>query len=232
MERLNVILNKMGHDSVNELPPPSEEAKKKPSVRLLFVEGRAEGTIKLWTAFFLGFATLYYLTTWIPNMASRTGLSLEMAIYAGTIFNLGAIFGNISQGLTSQIIGLRKAIVLFYSATAAFMVIFGYVSGDYMILIIFGLIGFGVQGGLIGLWTVGAKIYPTEIRNTGLGWAAGLGRTGAIISPALGGFLAGAGFSLATLLIFFAIPLIIACVAIWMVKNDALDEKSGSAAAH
>jgi len=232
LEKLNKILTRMGHGAIDSLPPKPEEAGQKPGVGSLFTHGRAEGTIKLWTAFFLGFATLYYLTTWIPNMARNTGLSIELAIYAGTVFNLGAIFGNLTQGYLSQIIGLRKSIILFYVGTAVMMGVFGFVSGNFMILTVFALIGFGVQGGLIGLWTVGAKIYPAEIRNTGLGWAAGLGRTGAIISPIIGGILAQAGLPLATILIIFSIPLIIACVAIWILRNSELDSKTAVTPAH
>lgn len=223
LNRLNHILRKMRHQTVDTLPAMTEEARKSPGVRMLFTHGRAGPTIKLWIAFFTGFATLYFLTTWIPNLARNTGLSVELAIYAGTVFNLGAIFGNLSQGYSSQIIGLRNAIILFYGVTAVLMGIFGYISGNWLILITFGLIGFGVQGGLIGLWTVGARIYPTEIRNTGVGWAAGAGRTGAILSPALGGMLVSAGFSLASSFIIFAIPLLIACTSIWMLRTRELD---------
>jgi benzoate transport len=222
LARLNHILGKMGHPEADSLPDRSEEAMKNPVVSTLFVHGRADGTIKLWIAFFTGFATLYFLTTWIPNLARSTGLSIELAIYAGTAFNLGAIFGNVSQGYLSQKIGLKKAIVIFYGLTSVLMGVFAYLSGDAAILITFGLIGFGVQGGLIGLWTVGAKIYPTEIRNTGLGWAAGAGRTGAIVSPTIGGFLVGAGLTMAASFIVFIFPLVIASAAIVLMKNPEL----------
>jgi AAHS family 4-hydroxybenzoate transporter-like MFS transporter len=219
---INNILKKMNHPGADDLPEKSKEAMSKPGVSSLFIPERKDGTVKLWIAFFTGFATLYFLTAWIPNLARGTGLSIELAIYAGTIFNLGAIFGNLSQGYLSQIIGLKKAIVLFYGLTTIFMVIFAYLSGNLAILLSFGIIGFGVQGGLIGLWTVGAKIYPTEIRNTGLGWAAGAGRTGAIVSPTIGGFLVGAGLTMASSFIVFVFPLLIACISVSMMKNPEL----------
>jgi benzoate transport len=222
LEKLNDILRRMGHPPADSLPDKSEEAQQRPGVGLLFVHGRGDGTVKLWIAFFTGFATLYFLTTWIPNLARSTGLSIELAIYAGTVFNLGAIFGNVSLGYISQIIGLKKAILIFYGLTAALMAVFGYLSGDAIILITFGLIGFGVQGGLIGLWTTGAVIYPTEIRNTGLGWAAGAGRTGAIVSPTIGGILVGAGLTMAASFIVFIFPLVIATTSIWLMKNPEL----------
>ncbi len=223
LSKLNIILNKMGHPSVDTLPEKTDEAKKKPSVKSLFIYGRSETTLKYWLAFFMAFATLYFLVTWIPNLAHNTGLSIKLAIYAGTVFNLGAIFGTLSQGYLSQIIGLRKSIILFYVMTMILMAIFGYLEGNWIILITFGLIGFGVQGGLIGLWTIGARIYPTEIRNTGLGWGAGAGRTGAIISPTIGGILVGAGFSLSASFIMFIVPLAITCMSIGMMHSKELN---------
>ncbi len=223
LSKLNIILNKMGHPSVDTLPEKTDEAKKKPSVKSLFIYGRSETTLKYWLAFFMAFATLYFLVTWIPNLAHNTGLSIKLAIYAGTVFNLGAIFGTLSQGYLSQIIGLRKSIILFYVMTMILMAIFGYLEGNWIILITFGLIGFGVQGGLIGLWAIGARIYPTEIRNTGLGWGAGAGRTGAIISPTIGGILVGAGFSLSASFIMFIVPLAITCMSIGMMHSKELN---------
>jgi len=222
LKKLNIILNKMGQPSVDTLPEKTDEAKKKPGVRILFIPGRSATTIIYWIAFFMAFATLYFLITWIPNLAHNTGLSIKLAIYAGTVFSLGSIFGNLSQGYLSQIIGLRKSIILFYLMSIILMSIFGYLESNWIILIAFGLIGCGVSGGLIGLWITGARIYPTEIRNTGLGWAEGAGRSGAIISPTVGGILVGAGLSLATSFIIFVIPLVIACLSIGLMPSKEL----------
>jgi MFS family permease len=223
LARLNQILRKMGHGNLVQLPAMTEEARAKPGVGSLFAQHRAEATVKLWIAFFMGFATLYFLTTWIPNLARNTGLSVELAIYAGTVFNLGAIFGNVLQGYISQIIGLRKAIISFYAITGLLMIAFGYIEGNWIILITFGLIGFGSQGGLIGLYAIGARLYPTEIRNTGIGWAIGAGRTGAIISPTIGGTLVNAGLSLVGSFLAFVAPLVFACAAIGWIRSREID---------
>lgn len=223
LEKLNKILRKMGHYAMETLPDKTEEARTKPRVGSLFKHGRGESTYKLWVAFFMGFATLYFLTTWIPNLASNTGLSVKLAIYAGTVFNLGAIFGNLYMGYISQVIGLRRATILFYVGTGILMAAFGYISGNWIILITFGLIGFGSQGGLIGLYAIGARLYPTEVRNTGIGWAIGAGRTGAIISPTIGGTLVNAGLSLASSFLIFVAPLAAACAAIGLIRSKEID---------
>jgi MFS transporter, AAHS family, 4-hydroxybenzoate transporter len=184
--------------------------KKSPSVNALLAEEHRRATIGLWIAIFLAFATLYFLTTWIPNLAAATGLSVELAIYAGTVFNLGAFCGIISQGYFSSQFGLRKTICAYLIFTAFTMLIFGFFKGSVLVLILFGLIGFGIQGGFVGMYSLAARIYPTEIRATGVGWAVGAGRIGAIGGPIVGGLLIGAGLSMSINFIIFAIPTIIA----------------------
>jgi MFS family permease len=99
------------------------------------------------------------------------------------------------------------------------MLIFGYFKGSFVILLLFGLIGFGIQGGFVGMYSLAAKLYPTEIRATGVGWAIGAGRFGAIAGPLIGGFLIAAGLSMATNFALFAIPTIIAGVATLLIKK-------------
>jgi MFS transporter, AAHS family, vanillate permease len=50
-------------------------------------------------------------------------------------------------------------------------------------------IGLTLNGGFANLFAVALNLYPATIKNTGLGWCRGLGRGGAIISPALAGVL-------------------------------------------
>ncbi len=191
----------------------------KPNVKSLLTPTHKNSTIGLWMALFMAFATLYFLTTWIPKLASVAGLDEALAIYAGTVFNLGAFCGIISQGYLSSKFGLQKTIFFYLILTALLMLIFGYFTGSSLLLPLFGLIGFGIQGGFVGMYSLAAKLYPTEIRATGVGWAVGAGRIGAIFGPLVGGFLIGAGFSMSTNFIFFAIPTIISGLATIYIKT-------------
>ncbi len=222
LKRVNRALLKMGHDTLHEMPAITREAREIP-IAALFKYGRAGSTIRLWIAFFCGFTTLYFLLTWIPNLVENTGLSTELAIYSAAVMNLGAVIGNLIIGYISQTVGLKRSIVLFYCAAAAIMVAFGLFHGNAAIMIALGLIGFSSQGGLVGLYAIGARLYPAEARNTGIGWAVGVGRTGAILSPALGGVLVGAGLTLANNLVVFAIPLLAACLAVWLIAAREID---------
>jgi AAHS family 4-hydroxybenzoate transporter-like MFS transporter len=208
---VNAILSKMGIKSLSSLPYNTHH-KADVSFKSLLTEEFKIPTFQLWGALFMAFATLYFLTNWIPKLASNAGLSMELAIYAGTVFNMGAFVGIVVQGYFSSIYGLKKTIGIFLLMTAVLMAVFGFFSGSSFLLVIFGLIGFGIQGGFVGLYAVAARMYPTEFRTTGVGWAIGSGRLGGIIGPMLGGILIGMGLSMTTNFLIFAIPTALAGV--------------------
>jgi AAHS family 4-hydroxybenzoate transporter-like MFS transporter len=205
LERINRILIKMGFESIDVIPPKSSE-KRQTSIESLLGNEFRTSTLQLWVALFFAFATLYFLTSWIPKLATNAGLSMQLAIYTGTVFNAGAWFGIMTQGYFSSKYGLKKTIGTILILTAVLMASFKIFIGSDAILYIFGLLGFGIQGGFVGLYAVAARMYPTEFRTTGVGWAIGMGRLGGIVGPAVGGILIGMGLSLSTNFLIYAIP--------------------------
>lgn len=209
LEHANRILVKIGAGPIPALP----DKPLKPSgipVKSLLNEEFKVSSIQLWVALFLAFATLYFLTSWIPKLATNAGLSIELAIYAGTVFNVGAFFGIVTQGYFSSRFGLKKTIGVFLIMTGVLMAGFSLFFGSSALLLVFGLLGFGIQGGFVGLYAVAARLYPTEFRTTGVGWAIGIGRLGGIIGPAVGGVLIGMGLSMTTNFLIYAVPTILA----------------------
>jgi len=219
LEKINRIIGRMGHAHLSELPPaPIEIASR--SVKGLFSAGLSRSTMFLWLAFFMNFAALYFLASWIPKLASSAGLALNLAIYAGAVFNLGAVFGIALSGYLSQKLGLKRTISSFLFLTAIVMMLFGSAQGSATILPLFGLIGFLIQGGFVGLYAIAARLYPTEIRTTGIGWAIGAGRTGAIAGPFIGGILVAYGLSIGANFRWFAITLILAGIFTMLIRSD------------
>lgn len=217
--KINRIIGRMGHAHLDELPPaPGEIASR--NVKGLFSANLSRPTIFLWLAFFMNFAALYFLASWIPKLSSAAGLPLDLAIYAGAIFNLGAVPGIALSGYLSQKFGLRRVICSFLLLTAVVMVLFGFAQGTSLILPLFGLIGFFIEGGFVGLYAIAARLYPTEVRTTGVGWAIGAGRTGAIAGPFVGGLLVAYGLSIGANFRLFAITLILAGIFTLLIKSD------------
>ncbi|WP_297695400.1 MFS transporter [uncultured Eudoraea sp.] len=209
LQRVNTILGKMELGALERLPKLELKSSGIPVNKLLNKEFSMP-TLQLWTALFMAFGCLYFLISWIPKLTEATGLSMSLAIYAGTVFNMGAFFGIITQGFISSRMGLKRTVALFLGITGILMATFKLFIGSGALLFVIGLLGFTLQGGFVGLYVVAARIYPTEFRTTGLGWAIGVGRLGGVIGPALGGILIGIGLSMAENFMIFSIPVILA----------------------
>ena len=68
-------------------------------------------------------------------------------------------------------------------------------------------------GTQILLYASVAQLYNMSVRSTGLGWASGVGRIGAIVGPTLGGVLLAQGLPLGENFLIFAIPAAVSTIA-------------------
>jgi hypothetical protein len=62
--------------------------------------------------------------------------------------------------------------------------------------LIVGLAGVFTNGGVVALYATFAHVFPTSLRATGTGFAIGVGRAGAALSPIVAGLLLQAGIGL------------------------------------
>jgi MFS transporter, AAHS family, 4-hydroxybenzoate transporter len=222
LNKINRLLSKMGHDGIEELSK-SEENKNEAPLNALFSGEYKNSTFKLWIAIFFGFLTLYTLMSWVPNIAKEAGLPFEMATYVGIALNLGAVIGTTTLGIIASKFGLKKVVVSFMICAFGIMLIYGNITlSTSVIFLLIGLIGIFVQGGFNGIYPILARVYPTEIRTTGMGLAVGIGRFGAILGPSLFGYLFDEGLSISTLFTIFSIPLLATGVCVWSLKSTNL----------
>lgn len=217
LDRLNRVLRRLDEAPLNALPPRSASARI--GLTAIFAEGRLIGTFALWLAVIMGFMTFYFLVSWITQLSVQAGLAVENAIYAGALFNLGGFIGTFVIGALGVRIGLQRATCVAMLCGAAVVAAFGYLSVTLVITLVLAFFaGFFTNGGFNAFYALAAALYPSEMRSTGIGWAMGIGRLGAVIGPMLGGILIGQGLSLAGLLAVFALPLIVAGMAALLIR--------------
>ena len=210
LQKMNAVLRRIGQPPVNSLPPVVNELRKS-RLQTVFSAKFRNATIMLWTAIFFGFMTLYTMMSWVPNIAAESGMPYRMATYAGTLLNAGAFTGVFVMGLSIRRFGIKKVTALFLSAGFLVMIAYGLFRPNYLLIfILIFFIGFLVQGGFNSLFPTATRVYPEEIRSTGVGLAMGMGRFGAILGPAIFGILTDAGFSVPARFIIFSVPLLIA----------------------
>jgi len=235
LERLNAFLRALGQADLEALPPKpaadrnsSRVAEMVTGLVGLFSAKLRGPTLLLWIAFAMSLATQYFLQLWTPQLGSLAGLSDSQASWAGTILNLGLFVGNMSVGWLADQHGLRRVIATYLGVGALLLLLFSYLHGMAALLSGLGAIGI-MQGGFIGLYAVGARIYPTAIRMTGIGWAAGIGRLGSILGPYLAGFLVARHVEMAGTFLAFAVPLALASLAVASMRSPELAAPSGAA---
>ena len=224
LERVNRILVKLKKPPIERLPEPSAEETAKSSnifqnILLLLSKTHRKATLTLWITFFMCFSTLYFLMTWIPLLMENSGFSAEAGRDAYFLFNLAAIFGVFSVGSLATRWKLANVVSSFLFLSAVAMVLFAAAPEHLGLLLwITFLIGFLQQGGFTGLYAIAAKTYPTSVRSTGIGWAIGLGRFGAVVGPIVAGYLIAAGIDMAANYYIFAVPMAIGGILAYLTR--------------
>lgn len=210
LETLNGLRGRLGQPPLGALPVPPADAVPI-RVQSLFIGSLARQSLILWTAVTLGYFVLYFAISWIPKLSAQAGLPVRDAIYAGASYNVGAFLGTALMSWLAIRHALNRLVAGFFMLGAGAMLVFGGVSMPVALTLLSAVfVGVFVNGGFNGFWGLAAALYPAEIRSTGIGWALGVGRIGAVLGPIVGGFLVGAGFPIATIFAIYAVPLLLA----------------------
>lgn len=196
----------------------------------LFRDGRALRTLCLWLAFFCCLLMVYALSSWLPKLMASAGYSLGSSLSFLLALNFGGMAGAILGGWLGDRFNLGKVMVAFFVAAAASISLLGFNSPTpvlYGLIFIAGATTIGTQ---ILLYAGAAQFYGLSIRSTGLGWASGIGRNGAIVGPLLGGALMAINLPLQLNFIAFAVPGAIAALAMALFTLSGQRRQAASAA--
>lgn len=185
----------------------------KTSVLDLFRGGRLLGTLSIWVAFFCCLLMVYALGSWLPKLMANAGYSLGSSLSFLLALNFGGMFGAILGGWLGDRFDLGKVVVAFFIVAVASISLLGVKTPMPVLYALITIAGATVIGTQILLYAAAAQFYGLSIRSTGLGWASGIGRNGAIVGPLLGGALMGINLPLQLNFIAFAIPGVIAALA-------------------
>ena len=219
------IAARLGVTDIGQFAKAANVAAPPAKLRDLFTGQGLMTTIYLWTAVAFGYFVLYFVISWIPTLVAQAGLPVDKAIFAGATYNFGAFLGTAFMGWLAIRFRVKGVVLTLFVCAAAMLVIFGGVKMPVLpTLLAAALVGITVQGGFNGFWALAAKIYPPEVRATGIGWALGVGRIGAVLGPIVGGVLIGAGASMALTFVFYAAIALVAALLVSRVTEPRLDK--------
>ncbi len=197
------------------LPNPRPHAKAGGNpVTGLFLDGRVRATLALWLVNFMGLMDLYLLASWLPTTLNGQGISIPVAALIAGFLQVAGAVGALTLGPIVDRYGPTPALPAAYLLAALSIAAIGLAGGSVVLsmLAVFGA-GFGIVGCQDCNSGVAAKLYPAEIRSTGVGWALGIGRIGSIIGPLVVAELLSAGLGNRAIFLFSAVPAVFAAAA-------------------
>jgi MFS transporter, AAHS family, 4-hydroxybenzoate transporter len=222
--RINVILRRINPD-VTFAPDTdftiAEERKSGLTVAHLFREGRALGTLLIWTVFFMSLLDIYLLASSLPVVLHDAGLTVSMSAVVTAMLHIGGV---VVCAMLVPILDRWGCLVIMlpaYLLAALGIAALGSVGTSVILLMVTATAaGIGIVCGQNTANAFAAAFYPTYIRATGVGWALGIGRIGAIVGPGIGGIMLALDWSRQTILLVSAMPELIAVAAILVLMRQ------------
>jgi AAHS family benzoate transporter-like MFS transporter len=199
--------------------PPSAKGAGAPIARL-FQEGRGLSTLMFWVAFFTGLFMIYALSSWLTKLMAMSGYSLGSALSFVIALNLGAMFGAIVGGWLADKFHIKWVLVTMYALGGLFLYLMTVPMSTDMLYLVIGAVGACSTGAQIVAYAYSGQFYPMSIRSTGIGMAAGVGRTGAILAPLLIGLIVSLKLPLEQNFLVIGAAGVIGAVALAFINHD------------
>lgn len=190
-------------------------------LRALFQQGRTFSTLMFWLAFFMCLLMVYALGSWLPKLMIQAGYSLGASMMFLFALNIGGMVGAIGGGVLADRFHLKPVLSIMFAVGALALIFLGFNSPQAVLYTLIAIAGAATIGSQILLYTFVAQFYPAAVRSTGMGWASGIGRIGAIVGPVLTGALLTFELPHQMNFMVIAIPGVIAAAAICLVSLKA-----------
>ena len=194
------------------------------AVKTLFSGGYLLGTLAFSVASFMGLLLVYGLNQWLPTIMRDAGYALGAALAFLLVLNLGAVAGLLLAGPVADRYGSKAACAVWFALAAVFLFLLSVPLPLVLTYLAVFVTGFFVFSAQVLLYAYVSRHYPTSGRGTALGWAAGIGRIGAICGPLLGGLLLGAGLAVPWGFYAFALVGLLGSIFIFAVPRSPADE--------
>lgn len=190
------------------------------NIKTVWTKKYARATTMLWVLWFMVVFSYYGMFLWLPSVMVMKGFSLIQSFEYVLIMTLAQLPGYFTAAWLIEKMGRKWVLAVYLTGTALSALAFGFAT-DATMLVIFGmLLSFFNLGAWGAMYAYTPENYPTVIRGTGVGLAAGIGRVGGVIGPLIVGSLTAAGYGLGPIFTIFAIAIAIAVIAVLVLGKE------------
>ena len=210
---------------------PAEDKAEGAPIAKLFHDGRGFSTVMFWIAFFMCLFMVYALSSWLAKLMASAGYSLGSALTFVLVLNVGAVIGAVGGGWLADRFSIKHVLVGMYAMAAVSITLLGQKMPTELLFLVVAFAGASTIGTQILTYAYVGQFYPMAVKSTGIGWASGIGRSGAILAPILIGVLVSMNLPLQQNFMAMAVPAVIAVVAIALIDRSR-SASVATAAAH
>ncbi|MEJ1116841.1 aromatic acid/H+ symport family MFS transporter [Paenarthrobacter sp. CCNWLY172] len=172
-------------------------------------------------ASFMGLLLVYGLNTWLPQLMAAAGYPVSTGLTLLLVLNVGAVAGLFVAGILADKHGTKKIVLLWFGLSAVLLAILSVkIQNEFLLnaaVFVTGVFVFSSQV-LVYAWV--SQLFPARLRGTALGFAAGVGRLGAIVGPAVTGTLVAANIAYPAGFYVFAGAGVLAVAALFLVPHE------------
>jgi len=190
------------------------------NIKMVWTKKYARATTMLWVLWFMVVFSYYGMFLWLPSVMVMKGFSLIQSFEYVLIMTLAQLPGYFTAAWLIEKMGRKWVLAVYLTGTALSALAFGFAT-DATMLVMFGmLLSFFNLGAWGSMYAYTPENYPTMIRGTGVGLAAGVGRVGGVIGPLVVGSLTAAGYGLGPIFTIFAIAIALAVIAVLVLGKE------------
>ena len=171
-------------------------------------------TIMLWLAWFGIVYSYYGIFMWLPSIVFQQGFAVVKTFEYVLIMTLAQLPGYYCAAWLVDVIGRKYTLSIFLLMSGVASYFFGNAGSSETLLLWGATMSFFNLGAWGVIYTYTPELYPTSMRALGSGWAAGFGRIGGMIAPALVGIMIGNQLGIDKVFMMFAAVFIIVSVVV------------------
>ncbi|QHZ48250.1 MFS transporter [Bacillus sp. NSP9.1] len=190
------------------------------NVKSVWSRRYARPTAMLWIVWFCVVFSYYGMFLWLPSVMVMKGFSMIKSFEYVLIMTLAQLPGYFSAAWLIEKAGRKMVLMIYLLGTAVSAYFFGNAESLALLLASGMLLSFFNLGAWGALYAYTPEQYPTAIRGTGAGMAAGFGRIGGILGPLLVGYLVSQGTALSMIFFIFCIAVLAAVAAIFFLGSE------------
>lgn len=166
-----------------------------------------------WTSNLVALMVFYFINQWMPTVLSNSGVSVEQAAIATTLFQFGGTMAGLLSMRFLDKVGFLPVPILFACAIPIVIGIGVPGLSPAVLIALVASAGFCLLGLQFGNIATEANIYPTYIRSWGVGSNFAVARIGGGLGPLLGGMAFGAHLPGQQIFAIAAAPLVVGLIA-------------------